>query len=256
MTASESPPARRTAGGRRAGPARCQRPGRARDPASHPAPAARPGGLPRSRGRPRGGVRGQPPDPARGAQGAHHGQPRRGIEGPRGGIFVAGTADEGISRSLSDAIAVMLDDRRGEPRGAARRAPDARGPDRRAWRPPAPTPRRSRRCARPSRRTPSAEGERRATDARVHRAIAEAAATGWSSRSPTGYSRCCSRRCTSSSARRSSTRRSSTSTGPCSPRSLRGDPNRAERAMKDHLLYLRDVLQMVREREPGGGPGG
>ena len=35
-----------------------------------------------------------------------------------------------------------------------------------------------------------------------------------------------------------------------------GDPNRAERAMKDHLLYLRDVLQMVREREPGGGPGG
>lgn len=29
----------------------------------------------------------------------------------------------------------------------------------------------------------------------------------------------------------------------------RGDPARAERAMKDHLLYLRDVLRMVEERE-------
>jgi GntR family transcriptional regulator, transcriptional repressor for pyruvate dehydrogenase complex len=29
----------------------------------------------------------------------------------------------------------------------------------------------------------------------------------------------------------------------------RGDPVRAERVMKDHLLYLKDVLRMVRERE-------
>jgi GntR family transcriptional repressor for pyruvate dehydrogenase complex len=28
----------------------------------------------------------------------------------------------------------------------------------------------------------------------------------------------------------------------------KGDPARAERAMKDHLLYLRDVLRMVREQ--------
>jgi DNA-binding FadR family transcriptional regulator len=28
----------------------------------------------------------------------------------------------------------------------------------------------------------------------------------------------------------------------------RGDPIRAERVMKDHLLYLQDVLRMVRER--------
>lgn len=27
----------------------------------------------------------------------------------------------------------------------------------------------------------------------------------------------------------------------------KGDPARAERAMKDHLLYLRDVLRMVQE---------
>ena len=30
----------------------------------------------------------------------------------------------------------------------------------------------------------------------------------------------------------------------------RGDPVRAERIMKDHLLYLQDVLRMVRERSP------
>lgn len=30
----------------------------------------------------------------------------------------------------------------------------------------------------------------------------------------------------------------------------KGDPARAERAMKDHLLYLRDVLRMVREQDP------
>jgi GntR family transcriptional repressor for pyruvate dehydrogenase complex len=43
----------------------------------------------------------------------------------------------------------------------------------------------------------------------------------------------------------------------------KGDPARAERAMKDHLLYLRDVLSMVREQSeaapspaPAGGSGG
>jgi DNA-binding FadR family transcriptional regulator len=32
----------------------------------------------------------------------------------------------------------------------------------------------------------------------------------------------------------------------------KGDPVRAERAMKDHLLYLQDVLRMVRERSDRG----
>jgi DNA-binding FadR family transcriptional regulator len=32
----------------------------------------------------------------------------------------------------------------------------------------------------------------------------------------------------------------------------RGDPARAERAMKDHLLYLRDVLRMVEAKDGGG----
>jgi GntR family transcriptional regulator, transcriptional repressor for pyruvate dehydrogenase complex len=42
----------------------------------------------------------------------------------------------------------------------------------------------------------------------------------------------------------------------------KGDPARAERAMKDHLLYLRDVLSMVQEEpeeppaEAAGGAGG
>jgi GntR family transcriptional regulator, transcriptional repressor for pyruvate dehydrogenase complex len=31
----------------------------------------------------------------------------------------------------------------------------------------------------------------------------------------------------------------------------KGDPARAERAMKDHLLYLRDVLRMVQSRDDG-----
>jgi DNA-binding FadR family transcriptional regulator len=31
----------------------------------------------------------------------------------------------------------------------------------------------------------------------------------------------------------------------------KGDPARAERAMKDHLLYLRDVLRMVQSRDGG-----
>jgi DNA-binding FadR family transcriptional regulator len=31
----------------------------------------------------------------------------------------------------------------------------------------------------------------------------------------------------------------------------KGDPARAERAMKDHLLYLQDVLRMVRESDGG-----
>jgi DNA-binding FadR family transcriptional regulator len=33
----------------------------------------------------------------------------------------------------------------------------------------------------------------------------------------------------------------------------KGDSARAERAMKDHLLYLRDVLRMVREQSDGSG---
>ena len=40
----------------------------------------------------------------------------------------------------------------------------------------------------------------------------------------------------------------------------KGDPARAERAMKDHLLYLGDVLSMVREQPQqqaaAGGAGG
>ena len=32
----------------------------------------------------------------------------------------------------------------------------------------------------------------------------------------------------------------------------KGDPARAERAMKDHLLYLRDVLRMLERRDGGG----
>ena len=173
-------------------------------------------------------------------------------KGPGGGIFVAGTADEGISRSLSDAIAVMLDtgsvsleellDARlmlevpiaglAASRAdfaaiaALREAVEAHA---------------------------GADGERRATDARVHRAIAEAAQnrmvialTDWVLEvlQPSLHELI----------------------GPAlvhdavvdQHRALlaaiaRGDPNRAERAMKDHLLYLRDVLQMVRERDGGAG---
>ena len=36
----------------------------------------------------------------------------------------------------------------------------------------------------------------------------------------------------------------------------KGDPARAERAMKDHLLYLRDVLRMVERKDGDGANGG
>ena len=45
------------------------------------------------------------------------------------------------------------------------------------------------------------------------------------------------------------------STRRCWRRSSSGDPARAERTMKDHLLYLHDVLRMVGERRSRAGPG-
>ena len=35
----------------------------------------------------------------------------------------------------------------------------------------------------------------------------------------------------------------------------KGDPARAERAMSEHLLYLRDVLRMVQAQQGGDGRG-
>ena len=60
----------------------------------------------------------------------------RANKGPGGGIFVAHTAEQGMSRSLSDAIAMMLETGAVSLRRAARRAPGAGGPAGRPRRPP------------------------------------------------------------------------------------------------------------------------
>ena len=52
----------------------------------------------------------------------------RANKGPGGGIFVARTAEDGMSQSLSDSIAMMLETGAATPRRAARRAAAAGGP--------------------------------------------------------------------------------------------------------------------------------
>ena len=253
MTASESPPARRTAGGRR--PARRGASDQVALEIQHHILRQRlgPGDFLGREGDLAEEFEVSRPTLREALKVLTTGNLVEASKGPGGGIFVAGTADEGISRSLSDAIAAMLETgavsleelldarlmlevpiaglaaTRADPKAieALREAVEAHA---------------------------AADGERRATDARVHRAIAEAAAnrmvvalTDWVLEvlQPSLHELI----------------------GPAlvheavvdQHRALfaaisRGDPNRAERAMKDHLLYLRDVLQMV--REPGGGPGG
>jgi GntR family transcriptional regulator, transcriptional repressor for pyruvate dehydrogenase complex len=180
----------------------------------------------------------------------------RATKGPGGGIFVAHTADQGMSLSLSNAIAMMLDTGTTtlEELLDARLLLEVPLAGLAAYRPDEVTLERLRaaveavNAAEPD----DAEGIA-AADAEIHRTIAAAAGnrmiqalTGWVFEV-------------------------------LQPRLIevlqpavvhaavvdqhealiaaidKGDPARAERAMKDHLLYLRDVLRMVEEQ--GRGPG-
>jgi GntR family transcriptional repressor for pyruvate dehydrogenase complex len=171
----------------------------------------------------------------------------RASRGPGGGIFVARTADRGMSRSVSDAIAMMLEtgavslEELLEARLllevplaglAARRSDEA-------------TVKRLREALRAARRSPD-DAALAAIDADIHRTIA-AAAGNRVIRALTDW--------TFEVAQPSAVR----ATRPEVVRSAvieqheallaaidEGDARRAERAMRDHLLYLRSVLETAR----------
>jgi GntR family transcriptional regulator, transcriptional repressor for pyruvate dehydrogenase complex len=174
----------------------------------------------------------------------------RANKGPGGGIFVAATADEGMGRSLSDAIAMMLEtgsvtlEELVEARlvlevplaGLAAYQPDE---------------------AALSRLRDAVRGAADATDpnqlaefdGEIHKAVAAAAGnrmlqalTGWVFEvvQPSVNSALHGAIVQSAIVEQHETLLAAIE---------KGDAARAERAMKDHLLYLRDVLRMVRESE-------
>jgi GntR family transcriptional repressor for pyruvate dehydrogenase complex len=179
----------------------------------------------------------------------------RATKGPGGGIFVAHTADQGISLSLSNAIAMMLDTGTTtlEELLDARLLLEVPLAGLAAYQPDEATLERLRAAVEAVNAAEPDDAEAiAAADAEIHRTIAAAAGnrmiqalTGWVFEV-------------------------------LQPRLIevlqpavvhaavvdqhealiaaidKGDPARAERAMKDHLLYLRDVLRMVVER---GGRG-
>jgi GntR family transcriptional regulator, transcriptional repressor for pyruvate dehydrogenase complex len=166
----------------------------------------------------------------------------RASKGPGGGIFVAHTADQGMSRSLSDAIAMMLET------GAvsleelldARLLFEVPLAGLAAYQPDEETVKRLREAL----RTGDALA---AADADIHRTIAAAtgnrvikALTDWvfDVAQPSLDEVIQSAVVQSAVAEQHEALVAAIE---------KGDPARAERAMKDHLLYLRDVLRMVQE---------
>ena len=178
----------------------------------------------------------------------------RASKGPGGGIFVARTAEQGMSRSLSDAVAMMLET------GAvtldelldARLLLEVPLAGLAAYQPDDETRARLRVAVERAEAAAPDDVEIQAeTDMEIHRTLTAAtgnrmlgALTAWIfdvvQPSLIGVLR------------------------PALVQSAileqhrallaaveKGDPVRAERAMKDHLLYLRDVLRMVRERSGG-----
>jgi GntR family transcriptional repressor for pyruvate dehydrogenase complex len=178
----------------------------------------------------------------------------RASKGPGGGIFVARTAEEGISRSLSDAIAMMLEtgavtpDELLEARillevplaGLAAYQPDEGVVDR------------LREAVERERAAEPEDTEMHAnTDMEIHRTLAAAAGnrmvqalTDWIFEvlQPTLIEILQPAVVQSAIAEQHQALLAAVE---------KGDPARAERAMKDHLLYLQDVLRMVREQSGG-----
>jgi GntR family transcriptional regulator, transcriptional repressor for pyruvate dehydrogenase complex len=179
----------------------------------------------------------------------------RANKGPGGGIFVARTAEQGISRSLSDSIAMMLET------GAvtleelldARLLLEVPLAGHAAQRADAALVRRLREAVRAEAAADPDHLEALATaDGEVHRTIAAAAGNrmaealiGWvfdvlqPSLMVTLHGAVLQAAIVEQHEALLAAME-------------KGDPARAERAMKDHLLYLRDVLRMV-ERKDGRG---
>ncbi len=171
----------------------------------------------------------------------------RSSRGPGGGVFVALTADEGMSRSLSDAIAMMLET------GAisleelldARILLEVPLAGLAAYQADEATVQRLREAVAESARTPGSTEALAATDAEIHRTIAAAsgnrmmqALTSWIFEvvqpvliellEPAIVHEAIHEQHAALLAAIE-----------------KGDAARAERAMKDHLLYVLDVLRVV-----------
>jgi GntR family transcriptional repressor for pyruvate dehydrogenase complex len=175
----------------------------------------------------------------------------RATKGPGGGIFVAHTAPGGMSRSLSDAIAMMLET------GAVSidELLDARlmleGPlaAAAAYQSDEQTVERLRAAVRAERDAdPEDDAALGATDREFHSTIAAAASnrmmealTGWVFEVLQPQLRALLRGAMVQSAIVEQHEALVAAIE-------KGDPARAQRAMEDHLLYLRDVLAMVRAR--------
>ncbi|MEA2399677.1 MAG: GntR family transcriptional regulator, transcriptional repressor for pyruvate dehydrogenase complex [Thermoleophilaceae bacterium] len=176
----------------------------------------------------------------------------RASKGPGGGIFVAHTADEGMGRSLSDAIAMMLET------GAvsleelldARLLLEVPLAGQAAYQADEEHLRRLRDAVRAGEVAdgPEALG---AADSEIHQAIAAAAGnrmlqalTGWVFEvvQPSVNALLHGAIVQSAIVEHHEALLLAIE---------KGDAPRAERAMKDHLLYLRDVLRMVRDQAEG-----
>jgi DNA-binding FadR family transcriptional regulator len=179
----------------------------------------------------------------------------RASKGPGGGIFVAHTADRGMSRTVSDAVAMMLET------GAVSleelldvwlllEVPLAGGA---AYQADEAVVARLREAVRLERTaTPDDFATIAELDAEIHRTIASAAGnrmmealTDWifDVLQPLLLEVLSSAVVNSAVIEQHEALLAAIE---------KGDPARAERAMKDHLLYLRDVLRMVRERPADG----
>jgi DNA-binding FadR family transcriptional regulator len=175
----------------------------------------------------------------------------RASKGPGGGIFVAHTAEQGISRSLSDAVAMMLET------GAANLADllDARMllevplAGRAASKADEATVARLREAVRARADSdPDDLDAMSATDAEIHRTIA-AAADNRMIEALTGWVFEVLQPSLARALHGATLQSAVVEQHEALLAALeKGDPPRAERAMKDHLLYLSDVLRMVESR--------
>jgi GntR family transcriptional repressor for pyruvate dehydrogenase complex len=190
----------------------------------------------------------------------------RASKGPGGGIFVARTAEEGISRSLSDAIAMMLETGSVtlEELLDARLLLEVPLAGLAAYQPDERTVERLREVVeREAAADPEDTETHAASDAEIHRTLAAAAGnrmvqalTDWIFEvvQPLLIEVLQPAVVQSAVAEQHQALLAAVE---------KGDPARAERAMKDHLLYLQDVLRMVGEQsdaplravEGGGGRG-
>ena len=231
--------------------------GEQRDRGSAPRPhrdrRAEPGRPAGPRGGPRARLRRQPPHAPRGDARALERPPSFALEGPGGGIFVAATPEQGIGPSLSESVASMLEARSID-RRADRDAPAARGPARRAG---------GAACGRPRRRRsrPCSRSRRPArvtlTGSRIRRARAPPGGRHRGQPAGRGLHRLDRGRLLQPRLREMIEPAVVEPVIAEQHRDLiqairRGDPSAAERAMREHLTYLRDVVDAV--RSAGGWP--